>query len=258
MKKLICTISAVLMLFFAPSAALASPPAEHPGQGQEQSAEHGRDSAPGQQKTTQSDQPDDGDNKHPSGKDKSVEPGGSGTQGNAQSDPDDDGKGPDRSNGGADKPGGPGGVDKGDQDSNNGCGNDDDFEDDNEGLCGGPDRSESEKPKEVDKPKEEAPRETEKPREQKPAPKPDAPAEKPKAPVENPEPVVEGPAEVETPEPVSVAPEQPVVDVAPTRAATATVSSGEELPRTGADAGLLLLAATGLLGGGATALRKKG
>jgi hypothetical protein len=79
---------------------------------------------------------DDGDNAHPSGKDRSVEHGNSGNQGNAQSDPDDDGHGPDRSNGGADQPGGPGGVDKADQDGNNGCGNDDDFEDDNEGWCG--------------------------------------------------------------------------------------------------------------------------
>ena len=67
--------------------------------------------------------------------DRSVENGGSGNQGNAQSDPDDDGNGPDRSNGGADKPGGPGGDDLADQDGNNGCGNDDDFEDDNEGHC---------------------------------------------------------------------------------------------------------------------------
>jgi len=80
---------------------------------------------------------DDGDNRHPSGRDRSVEPGGSGNQGDAQHDPDDDGNGPDRSNGGADKPDGPGGVDLADQDGNNGCGNDDDFEDDNEGLCRG-------------------------------------------------------------------------------------------------------------------------
>ena len=79
---------------------------------------------------------DDGDNRHPSGKDKSVENGNSGNQGNSSSDPDDDGRGPDRSNGGADKPDGPGGVDLADQDGNNGCGNDDDFEDDNEGWCG--------------------------------------------------------------------------------------------------------------------------
>jgi hypothetical protein len=80
--------------------------------------------------------PDEGDNAHPSGKDKSVENGGSGNQGNSESDPDDDGRGPDRSNGGPDKPNGSGGVDKADQDGNNGCGNDDDFEDDNEGWCG--------------------------------------------------------------------------------------------------------------------------
>ena len=81
---------------------------------------------------------DAGDNAHPSGKDKSVENGNSGNQGNSSSDPDDDGRGPDRSNGGADKPNGPGGVDLADQDGNNGCGNDDDFEDDNEGWCGKP------------------------------------------------------------------------------------------------------------------------
>ena len=79
---------------------------------------------------------DVGDNAHPSGRDRSVEPGGSGTQGRAGADPDDDGRGPDRSNGGADQPSGPGGVDMEDQDGNNGCGNDDDFEDDNEGWCG--------------------------------------------------------------------------------------------------------------------------
>ena len=73
---------------------------------------------------------DDGDNQHPSGRDRSVEPGGSGNQGNSPSDPDGD------SNGGPDKPNGPGGVDLADQDGNNGCGNDDDFEDDNEGWCG--------------------------------------------------------------------------------------------------------------------------
>jgi hypothetical protein len=82
--------------------------------------------------------PDDGDNAHPSGKDRSVENGGSGNQGNSESDPDDDGRGPERTNGGADKPNGPGGVDEADQDGNNGCGNDDDFEDDNEGWCGKP------------------------------------------------------------------------------------------------------------------------
>ena len=81
---------------------------------------------------------DDDDNAHPSGKDRSTENGGSGNQGNSESDPDDDGRGPDRSNGGPDKPNGSGGVDLADQDGNNGCGNDDDFEDDNEGWCGKP------------------------------------------------------------------------------------------------------------------------
>jgi hypothetical protein len=78
---------------------------------------------------------DDGDDYHPSGKDRSVEPGGSGNQGKAAHDPDDDGNGPDNSNGGLDQPDGPGGDDLADQDGNNGCGNDDDFEDDNEGRC---------------------------------------------------------------------------------------------------------------------------
>jgi hypothetical protein len=73
--------------------------------------------------------PDAGDNRHPSGKDRSVEPGGSWPQGRSRSDPDG------MENGGADKPGGSGGIDKADQDGNNGCGNDDDFEDDNNGLC---------------------------------------------------------------------------------------------------------------------------
>ena len=83
------------------------------------------------------DEPDEGDNEHPSGKDRSIEPGKSGTQGNSGSDPDDDGRGPDRTNNGPDKqPDGVGGVDRDDQDNNNGCGNDDDFEDDNEGWCG--------------------------------------------------------------------------------------------------------------------------
>ena len=83
------------------------------------------------------DEPDEGDNEHPSGKARSVEPGNSGTQGDSNSDPDDDERGPDRTNGGPDKqPDGVGGIDRDDQDNNNGCGNDDDFEDDNEGWCG--------------------------------------------------------------------------------------------------------------------------
>jgi hypothetical protein len=80
--------------------------------------------------------PDEGDNQHPSGKDRSVENGGSGDQGRSSSTPDQNGRGPERDNGGTDKPNGPGGADIIDQDRNNGCGNDDDFDDDNEGLCG--------------------------------------------------------------------------------------------------------------------------
>jgi hypothetical protein len=68
---------------------------------------------------------------HPSGNDRTVEPGGSGTQGKAQSDPDG------AYNYGVDQAGGDGGLYTGDQDGNNGCGNDQDFEDDNNGNCGG-------------------------------------------------------------------------------------------------------------------------
>ena len=82
---------------------------------------------------------DEGDNAHPSGKDRSVENGGSGTQGKSESNPDDS-KGPMRYEGaiGDDKANGPGGTDRADQDGNNGCGNDDDFDDDNNGHCGRP------------------------------------------------------------------------------------------------------------------------
>ncbi|HSX57689.1 MAG TPA: hypothetical protein VLE47_00260 [Candidatus Saccharimonadales bacterium] len=92
------------------------------------------------------DTPDSGDNAHPSGKDRSVEQGGSLTQGKSNSDPDNNGKGPDRLNTGLDKPGMGGGVDKADQDGNNGCGNDDDFEDDNEGWCGHKPKNETTNP----------------------------------------------------------------------------------------------------------------
>ena len=81
---------------------------------------------------------DDRDNRHPSGKDRSVENGSSGNQGKSESTPDQDGHGPERDYNGTDKPNGPGGIDVADQDGNNGCGNDDDFEDDNEGWCGKP------------------------------------------------------------------------------------------------------------------------
>ena len=83
---------------------------------------------------------DEGDNQHPSGKDRSVESGSSTSnpnQGKAESNPDDS-KGPMRYEGGLGdhKTNGPGGTDASDQDGNNGCGNDDDFDDDNNGHCG--------------------------------------------------------------------------------------------------------------------------
>jgi hypothetical protein len=77
---------------------------------------------------------------HPSGRDRHCEPGGSETQGRARSEPDADGRGPDRNDQGTDKPGHDGGLYPQDQDGNDGCGNDHDFEDDNEGWCLGPDR----------------------------------------------------------------------------------------------------------------------
>jgi len=86
-------------------------------------------------------QADEGDNQHPSGKDRSVENGKSKSnpnQGKAESNPDDS-KGPQRWEGDAqedDKPNALGGEDAADQDGNNGCGNDDDFDDDNNGHCG--------------------------------------------------------------------------------------------------------------------------
>lgn len=78
--------------------------------------------------------PDEGDNNHPSGKDRSIEHGNSQIQGKSQSDPDGD-KNANGGVSGKDKIGLDGGFDKGDQDGNNGCGNDDDFEDDNNGNC---------------------------------------------------------------------------------------------------------------------------
>jgi hypothetical protein len=94
------------------------------------------DSDPNTLQTEETNEPDEGDNMHPSGKDRSVEnswgPDSSNpNQGKSESDPDG------TKNGGIDKPNGSGGNDLEDQDGNNGCGNDDDFEDDNNGNCGG-------------------------------------------------------------------------------------------------------------------------
>jgi hypothetical protein len=85
---------------------------------------------------------------HPSGNDKRTESGGSGNQGNSESDPDDNvgpkrfecsEDGPTDPRGGCtDKAQGAGGWYDTDQDGNNGCGNDQDFDDDNNGKCGDP------------------------------------------------------------------------------------------------------------------------
>jgi len=174
-------------------------------------AKGGKDAAPGQAKKdapaaatwtedndtndggTPNNVADSGDNRHPSGKDRSVEHGKSGNQGKATSDPDNNGKGPERNSGGADKPNGKGGIDKADQDGNNGCGNDDDFEDDNEGWCGRkpkadkPAKPSTEKPGKPagEKPKTENPGKPAKPAPEKPkAENPGKPggADKPKGP----------------------------------------------------------------------------
>jgi hypothetical protein len=199
---------------------------------------------------------DAGDNKHPSGKDRSVEHGRSGVQGNATSDPDDDGRGPDRSNGGPDKPNGSGGVDLADQDHNNGCGNDDDFEDDNEGWCGG-------KPK------------AEQPEAEKPAGQP-AEAEKPSAAVNvdrGISPVAEAPAgdvlgagvenevaaaggaELPAGEVLDSSAERPAAVSARAAAAPAAAVLGGALAFTGASTGLLVTAAIALLAVGLLLVR---
>ena len=128
-------VLALVLLLVAPAAAHHKSGHEHGGQGGTKWTGTTEDND-SNDNDTPNNVVDNDDNEHPSGKDKSVEHGNSGNQGNSTSDPDDDGRGPDRSNGGADKPDGPGGVDLADQDGNNGCGNDDDFEDDNEGWCG--------------------------------------------------------------------------------------------------------------------------
>ena len=104
---------------------------DHDGDADSDSSTNKNESNDGDARDATDPNADEGDNAHPSGKDRSRESGGSGNQGKSESDPDGN------ENGGPDKPGGSGGVDKDDQDGNNGCGNDDDFEDDNNGNCGG-------------------------------------------------------------------------------------------------------------------------
>ena len=178
---------------------------------------------------------DDDDNAHPSGKDRSVENGGSGNQGKSESNPDDS-KGPMRYEGelGDDKPAGPGGTDLSDQDGNNGCGNDDDFDDDNNGWCG--------KPQEETTPTVVAPELPELPE------VPEVP-EIPEAP-EVPESVL---GDIITKGDVATDTEVQADDVE--AAATRPATKGAALPFTGANLALILVAALGLLGVGVGLLR---
>ena len=121
-------LALAIAVFFSLFAVGGAQAGQGNGQGSEKSEEAKAKAA--QENSSQEKTPDQTLNDHPSGKDRTEEPGGSGTQGKSTSDPDG------LANGGADKPGGDGGFDD-DQDGNNGCGNDDDFEDDNNGWCRG-------------------------------------------------------------------------------------------------------------------------
>ena len=157
MTKRFSIASAVLTLFAAILASLlvvavpafAGPSGGGGGQSDTKQAERDRDGDADSDPDTTVDESeadestaDEGDNQHPSGKDRSVEnsPSSNPNQGKAESNPDDS-RGPRRSEGVAgedDKPNAGGGEDPADQDGNNGCGNDDDFDDDNNGWCGKP------------------------------------------------------------------------------------------------------------------------
>lgn len=92
---------------------------------------------------------DSTESQHPSGNDRNIEPGKSGTQGKSTSNPDGDGADKRRSS----RDGSFGGTQgNGDWDDNNGCGNDNDFADDNNGNCGGKSKTVSPSPKPSAKP----------------------------------------------------------------------------------------------------------
>jgi hypothetical protein len=101
---------------------------DHDGDADSDSVTHDTEDEDDNDGDTRNNIPDDGDNEHPSGKDRSVEHGGTGNQGNSESNPDDS-KGPMRFERelGDDKPNGPGGMVLAVQDGNNGCGIVDDF-----------------------------------------------------------------------------------------------------------------------------------
>ena len=137
--SLLVLLAVIALLAFTVAPAFAHHKDGHANGGGSESASQDDDGIPD----------DNDDNQHPSGKDRETNDGPTDDEqgGTQTSNPDNDGRGPERNScegtsedrvgGCADKPGGTGGVDDADQDWNNGCGNDDDFEDDNEGWCGG-------------------------------------------------------------------------------------------------------------------------
>ena len=144
MLGMLATLIAALLVLWAPLA--IAQPANGPDR-EEQTRDNDGD-ADSDPETTEDESEadestaDEGDNAHPSGKDRSVEnsPESNPKQGNSESNQDDS-VGPQRCEGVCgedDKSNAGGGTDAADQDGNNGCGNDDDFDDDNNGWCGKP------------------------------------------------------------------------------------------------------------------------
>jgi hypothetical protein len=145
LRRSLPLVGTAAMLTLAAGPALAAPggepgPAEHAAAHERADrADHPKHDLTEDTDGDSSNDPDHefGESLHPSGRDGTDHQ--DKRQGNAQSDPDDDGRGMDRNGTGLDQPGEDGGVYTDDQDGNNGCGNDQDFEDDNNGWCGKPD-----------------------------------------------------------------------------------------------------------------------
>jgi LPXTG-motif cell wall-anchored protein len=216
-------IFAVVLLFVVPAAAHHKSDHENGGGGgnSQMTADSGAtEDNDSNDNGTPNDVVDNDDNAHPSGKDRSVEHGNSENQGKATSDPDDDTRGPERTNGGADKADGPGGADLADQDGNNGCGNDDDFEDDNEGWCA-KGRPSTPPPPTTDNPPPNVPDKID-----------DEKRVRPNAPREIPEEVL------------SLTPELPAPEVA---AIAPPAERASSLPMTGSNVATLLVVALGLI-----------
>jgi hypothetical protein len=146
MLAFLATLIAALLVLWAPLA-IAAPQSGPDKKESKEAGDHDGD-ADSDASTTEDESEadestaDEGDNAHPSGKDRSVEnsPEANPNQGKSESNPDDT-NGPKRCEGVCgedDKSNAGGGEDSADQDGNNGCGNDDDFDDDNNGWCGKP------------------------------------------------------------------------------------------------------------------------